>query len=60
MTSEQTYTILETKIQESLDEQIDLQSVDINDIMKQSLMIKELIDVLNDTVDDDPLVYSNS
>lgn len=60
MTSEQTYTILETKLKESLDEQIDIQSVDIDDIMKQSLMIKELSEALNDIVDDDPLVYSNS
>jgi hypothetical protein len=60
MTSEQTYTILETKLKESLDEQIDIQSVDIDDIMKQSLMIKELSEALNDIVDDDPLVYSDS
>jgi len=60
MTSEQTYTILETKLKESLDEQIDIQSVDIDDIMKQSLIIKELSEALNDTVDDDPLVYSDS
>jgi len=60
MTSEQTYTILETKLKESLDEQTDLQSVDINDIMKQSLVIKELSDALNNIVDDDPSVYSDS
>lgn len=60
MTTEQTYTILETKLKESLDEQIDLQSIDIDDIMKQSLAIKELSDVLNDSIDDDPSIYSNS
>lgn len=60
MTSEQTYTILETKLKESLDEQTDLQSVDINDIMKQSLVIKELSDALNNIVDDDLSVYSDS
>ena len=60
MTTEQTYTVLETKLKESLDEQIDLQSIDIDDIMKQSLAIKELSDVLNDSIDDDPSIYSNS
>ena len=60
MTPEQTYTVLETKMKESLDEQIDLQSVDLDDIMKQSLIIRELSDVLNDTVDNDPLDYTNS
>ena len=60
MASEQTYTILETKLRESLDEQTDLQSVDIDDIMKQSLVIKKLSDALNDIVDDSPLFYSDS
>ncbi|MGY5148628.1 MAG: hypothetical protein ACW9W3_01025 [Candidatus Nitrosopumilus sp. bin_68KS] len=58
--SEQTYTILKTKLQESLDEQIDLQTIDINDVLKQSLVIRELSDVLNDTVDDEFSIFSNS
>ncbi len=31
--AEQTFTILETKIKESLSEQIELQSIDIDDVM---------------------------
>lgn len=59
-TVEQTYTILETKLKESVDEQVDLQSLNINDVMEQSQIIRELSDMLNEGIDDEPLTYSNS
>lgn len=57
---EQTYTILETKLKEALNEQTDLQTIDINDVMRESIEIKHLSDLLNDGVDDEPSTYSNS
>ena len=58
--SEQTFTILKTRIKESLSEQINLQSMDIDEVLEQSSDIKELAEALNDTVDNELLTYSNS
>ena len=58
--SEQTFTILKTRIKKSLSEQINLQSMDIDEVLEQSSDIKELAEALNDTVDNELLTYSNS
>ena len=60
MSTKHTYTVLKTKLQESLDRQNYLQPMIIDITMKKSLEIKKLIDALESSVNDEPLVYSNS
>ena len=60
MSTNHTYTVLKTKLKESLDEQIYLQPIIIDAIMKESLEIKKLTDALENYMDDEYLIYSNS
>lgn len=58
--SEESTFVLEKQLKDTIREQEEIQSIEVEKIMEQSSEIKKLSDAINESLDEEPLIYSSS